>query len=63
MATNKDVCIGGESRRSAAEGTHAVPPTVMENRGARDEKRWGEGEDCLFLVTQRSLLISLPQQG
>lgn len=39
MATNKDVCIRGKSQQSAAEGTHAARPTVMENRrGQRWEK-------------------------
>lgn len=30
MATNRDDCITGKSQRSAAEGIHAVPLTVME---------------------------------
>lgn len=33
MATNEDVCIRGESQRSAAEGTHAARLlAVMEDR-------------------------------
>lgn len=30
MATHGDDCITGKSQRSAAEGIHAVPLTVME---------------------------------
>lgn len=55
MATNKDVCIRGESQRSAAEGTHAARLTVMENRlgPAIEEEREGGGMPA----------ISFPQQG
>lgn len=41
---NKDVCIRGKSRRPAAEGTHAVRLTVMED--------WGglKREECLLFL-------------
>lgn len=40
MVTNGDDCITGKSQRSAAEGIHAVPLTVMEIcRGQGWEKR------------------------
>lgn len=62
MAT-KQGCIRGKSRRSAAEGTHAVRLTVMEDgRGQRSE--WAETGGMPFVPYRLSVPSQplLPQQ-